>query len=607
MTHPSSDTADGASGPATLPVWRWVVLLALLASHLALLVGPAVRNSVTVDEYAHLPAGVAYWRWGEWSIYNQSPPLLRLIAAWPAVLSGADAPPATRYRDDRPQDRYWNYADAYTELNASDYHRLLVRCRLSMIGLSCAGLLLVYACAARFCGWGGGLFAAGLYALCPNVAAHGSIVGTDVGAAVFALAAVWSWIEFARRPTPLLALLAGLTLGMALLCKFSAILLVPVAMLIMGWGCLATRQPRRAILAGGAAAMIVSLVVVNLCYGYDGTFRPIGQFRLESRLMQSVAGLLPDSTPVPLPKHFVLGFDAAQWELEQPFQGYLLGRAYVGTDWRYYPVALGAKLAMGTLASMLAAAVVWVRRPPGWGHPLAPLLVGAFVVGVGTAAGATANIGVRYLLPAVVMAYVACGYAVSGSAAATGRVSRRRLAAVVAAMVLLGLEHLSVTPRPLTFFNWLAGGPIGGQQVLNDSNADWGQGLIDLRTWMRRNGVDRVQLAYFGRVNPRVYGIDFALPTEPGTTAPATAAAERWLVVSSYFRAGLSYRMPRPEGGRGDFAALPAAGLLRARPPVAVVGNVMFVYELGRGQREGSGDVRSASPSVGPLVDSIPR
>src|SRR5688572_4406456 len=69
-----------------------VAVAALIALHGALLVWAAVRNSVAYDEFAHLPAGVAYLRHGELSIYNQTPPLLRWWGAWPALLAGGAAP-----------------------------------------------------------------------------------------------------------------------------------------------------------------------------------------------------------------------------------------------------------------------------------------------------------------------------------------------------------------------------------------------------------------------------------------------------------------------------------------------------------------------------------
>ncbi len=66
-----------------------VVLLLLV--HAALLAYAAMVNSVAFDEFAHLAAGMAYWKYRTWPIYNVSPPLLRLWAALPPFCAGASS------------------------------------------------------------------------------------------------------------------------------------------------------------------------------------------------------------------------------------------------------------------------------------------------------------------------------------------------------------------------------------------------------------------------------------------------------------------------------------------------------------------------------------
>jgi len=50
----------------------------------------------------------------------------------------------------------------------------------------------------------------------------------------------------------------------------------------------------------------------------------------------------------------------------------------------------------------------------------------------------------------------------------------------------------------VAYFNELAGGPAGGFRYLADSNLDWGQALKPLKKWMDANGVQHINLAYFG-------------------------------------------------------------------------------------------------------------
>jgi hypothetical protein len=45
-------------------------------------------NAIMVDEFAHLPAGVAYWRDGLFSMYDENPPLLRVRKVMHAEVGG---------------------------------------------------------------------------------------------------------------------------------------------------------------------------------------------------------------------------------------------------------------------------------------------------------------------------------------------------------------------------------------------------------------------------------------------------------------------------------------------------------------------------------------
>src|ERR1051325_5322443 len=109
--------------------------VALMIIHAALLTASATRNSVTFDEYAHLPAGVAYWRFGYLAlpIHNMSPPLLRLWAAAPVMVAGVNAPDVSRFLEQSPRQRHWNYGEAFERANVQRYHHLFVIARLGMI------------------------------------------------------------------------------------------------------------------------------------------------------------------------------------------------------------------------------------------------------------------------------------------------------------------------------------------------------------------------------------------------------------------------------------------------------------------------------------------
>jgi hypothetical protein len=527
---------------------RYAVALILL--HAALLTWSALANSVAVDEYAHLPAGVSYWRsGGHFSIYDQSPPLLRLIAAAPVALAGADAPPVAAFEAMPAKDRHWSYAYTFLRANANRYQRLFVIGRVPMILLSCLGAWIVYRWASAMYGSKPALLSCAVYALCPNLLAHGSLVGTDTGTAVAMLLAAWMWWRFCRTLSMRDLVFAALAVGIAHLCKFTALLLWPM---LAGMAIVllrdAPRQLRRAALPL-LLCMAATLLIVNAGYGFESM-----------------------ALPIPLPRSLVEGFTAQRWEFQQGLASYLFGRQYAGSHWYYYPIALALKVPVMTLM-FFALALIRGR----FTRDEASILIAAGIFLLGAMFLAGADLGVRYVLPVLPLAFIVIG-----------RINLKPwLATTLCALLLLRI--LAGAPYFLGSFNLLSGGPGRGQTMLNDSNFDWGTGLIALRNWMQKHNVQRVQLGYFGRVDPAVYGVDYDLMTQK--------SSEPYVAISSHYLVGLPYRLPTRDGFTG-WISLPFHAQLNSKPRVVVlaggqihvfrredVARAMQEYELAANER----------------------
>jgi hypothetical protein len=210
----------------------------------------------------------------------------------------------------------------------------------------------------------------------------------------------------------------------------------------------------------------------------------------------------------------------------------------------------------------------------GWRRPrfhaaLWPLSLVVLFLWIGMFVGRL-GIGVRYVFPIVPALAVLLG------ALAAGRPGDaawwRRLA--VALVAVQAIEVCAHAPWHLSFFNALAGGPERGQWIVNDSNVDWGQGLIALREELARRGIKRVHLAYHGTAEPSVYGIDY-IPFRGGSPGPESD----WIAISSYYFVGLSQRMMLREGRteqpiRLDFRPL------WSRRPEAMPAGCMLLYRL---------------------------
>src|SRR5205809_3786845 len=67
--------------------WPNGIVLVLLTAHVCLALLSLRQQSVTEDEFAHLPAGLSYWRTGSFGIYRVNPPLVKIIGALPVLMA----------------------------------------------------------------------------------------------------------------------------------------------------------------------------------------------------------------------------------------------------------------------------------------------------------------------------------------------------------------------------------------------------------------------------------------------------------------------------------------------------------------------------------------
>ncbi len=229
-TPASTAGAVPAESPTieTIPFWtRPRVALAvvlLLALHAGLAVDSLLRENATVDEVAHLPAGVSYWETGTFKLYHHNPPLVKLAAALPVVLSPHET-------DKLYQMGSWAnesqaaFGQSFAYFNRENYLELFDRARLVMPLFTVLGGLVVFAWSSRLYGAGGGLLSLTLWVLCPNILAHGRLVTSDAAAAAIGAGATYLFWRYQKHPTWRRAVFAGLTLGLAQLTKFSLVLL----------------------------------------------------------------------------------------------------------------------------------------------------------------------------------------------------------------------------------------------------------------------------------------------------------------------------------------------------------------------------------------------
>jgi hypothetical protein len=218
-----------------------------------------------------------------------------------------------------------------------------------------------------------------------------------------------------------------------------------------------------------------------------------------------------------LPEAFLYGMSFVHVQsLARPT--FLLGH-YDITGWRsYFPTAIAIKLPIGVLVLLGGAAVlgVWsiirVRGPGVIGWTLF-VSIGVYIV---VSIEAKLNLGIRHLLPMWGPGGVAITLLLARAWTTAGERLKRAIGVASSVLVIVaGLESLGRAPNFLAFRNAMFGDDARAYEVVVDSNLDWGQDLPAVAQWQKENPQTVLFMAYFGTVDPNLFGIDY-LNVAPG-------------------------------------------------------------------------------------------
>jgi hypothetical protein len=578
---------------ATSHLFRYSLICGLLLSHALLLIWSALIHSPNANEVAHLVAGVSHWERGRFELYRVNPPLVRMIAAIPAVVMGCEAD-WSEYGD-YPRGRYeFALVPRFVQLNGEWTCRYVILGRLACIPFSLIGAWACHQWAGRMYGRSAALVSLCLWCFSPSILAHGAFMTPDGPAASLGVVAAYTFWLWCRQPKWTRSMIAGCALGLALLTKLTWVLLFilwPLIALhfVLRSDRFASRRGSRTMLALQFGLICLTAVhIVNTAYLYDGTFSRLDSYRFVSKGLAGAsnqgarawgnifAGSAIGSLRVPLPRQYILGFDVQQADFEIPKRTYFLGKWYSHRVWYYYLYGLLVKTPIGAfLAAGLAilSLKVFSHRLGDTFLALHFLLVLAVV-----SAASPWNAHLRYAMPSVPFSIIWMS-----RSAILGRQNRVAHILVVVALMWTATSSLLCVPHSLSYFNEIAGGPSAGHRHFVDSNIDWGQDLYLLKQWIDDHpDVEKIGLAYYGQLNPRAVGIEFFLPVDD-------ASARRkpgWYAVSVSMMHGLDFWQTTPEGEQFWCKPDGYADFLN-REPVCRVAYTFYIFHI-KGEENGA-------------------
>jgi 4-amino-4-deoxy-L-arabinose transferase-like glycosyltransferase len=493
----------------------------------------SLGKSLTWDEPTYIAAGYANWVWGDYRLTPDHPPLMQKLQALPLLFLDVAAP---QLDDDLFRDEAnprATYGRGFVFASGNDVVRIARWARAPVMLLGFVLIFCVYGWSRQLFGPAAALLPTALAALSPNLIAHAKLATEDLGCAALMFCAVWSLWWSLEKPSSARGVLCGAVTGLALLAKYTALLLVPLYPLLtaLAWRHRPDRpQPARWL---GHLALLGSVAFVVVGFAYGLRFRPDLYWR-------GIFRIYPDVNPDYL--YYFLGRVS-----DEPFWYHAIASLVIKA-----PLSALLLIGLGAVGAAQArprGASLWFLLLP----PLALLAASCFDI---------TNPGVRRVLPAIPFLLVLAG--------AAPRALPRRGGALLLCLLLAwsALEAARIFPHHLSYLNPAFGGPERGPYVLDESNIDWGQDLPALAAWQRENpSPEPLHLFYFGTALASAYGVhsvafDASRAEDP---PPGTVA------ISAHYLAGLR-KLQASTGADADW--------LTRYQPVAKAGYSIFIYRF---------------------------
>jgi len=551
-------------------------LLVVLAANLLTAIS---RKSITNDEIVHIPAGYYHLVDGSFQLNNEHPPLVKMWAALPLLFIQPDEPPPLTNADENFSERTWEFHARFWQANRARFVAICFWTRAMMVPLALVLGALIFLYARKLFGEAAAIFAVALYVLEPTVLAHARIVHTDVPAALAYLSFFYALHLYADARTTRRALLLGLVGGLALVTKFSMVVILPIlaaALLIFRWQGRGEGGKKSRLGLHVAAIALVALFVVNAAYYFQRP--PLESSDVRWVELKSAASAAQITTGIRLmskviPTYYMFGIYNVALHNRDGHAASLLGMQSDLGWWYYFPVAFAFKTTLPFLL-LSVAALLWAA----WSLALkrdARFLFPAVALAAYTALSLTShiNIGVRHFLPAYPFLFITGG-------ALLARLLRTRMKPAGFAVVALLLcwmcfEDARAYPDYIPYMNQLAASRPHWH-YLSDSNVEWGDDVGELAAYLKARGETKVRAALAGGWSTLTqYGVNYV---DLIATPPGAQTRTRYVAVGASFLNGSTVPGDENVVGRRAAERTNFFALYRDREPEAIFGNSIYLY-----------------------------
>ncbi len=535
-----------------LKISETLLAIALLALMAALAIGSIRKESLTYDEVSHIPSGLSYWQQHDTRLNVEHPPLLKMIAAIPLLFAGAHAD----YSDPSwcgtgGNECQWEFGRKFFQSwNRQSLEKLVFLARLPMLALTLLLGWSIYKMARTLAGPRGAILSLAVFTTSPFYLGYGPLVITDIGLCLCVLLSAWTLASLWQRPNAWNLFAFAFSTAAALLTKFSSLLILPGLLIFCIW--VWWKGPRQnapaarfGYVAGGLslAALISYIFYWFSCFNSSPVelantrFRAITSFRAPERVLLFTTKFLSAHPHWARPLQplwlYLTGIGHLNAGLSRPT--YLLGVRHWHGVWYYFPMVTFFKLPPGMVVLLLLLIVVAIVKRskrasiPSFANETRIYLLALnsyLIVFVVASLRSRMNIGIRHFsVPITIMVVlIACVVPLS-KALLPLRMDRLAQAAMVLLAISCVISSLLAYPHYIAYYNCFRMG-TPKQDIVAESNLDWGQSLPAVRDFAAEHSVNGMYLDPMSPLDPDVYvpGSVAWRCDDPDPAAPAWAA-----------------------------------------------------------------------------------
>ena len=343
------------------PWTEWLIPSAFCLILLAQMLFSVQQMSQQGDEAIHLYAGYRALKCGDYVFGREHPPLAKMLAAIPLLVSNPPIDCAQReVGSDEGDATDWLYSQ-------NEWWHLLMEARVTASLFSVTLCLGVWVAARRMFGLTEAMVSTAILAFEPNILGNGGLLLNNVLLTALFLLTVFGFYLWTRQRSLPLLVLTGLFMGMALLTKHPAVLLVPTLCLLAileAWleKSDKTEPIRRAARNLGAVTAILVIAAVTIWCGYGmryaGSVRrsegPVTQVQVATMNSEGVRMLKAVRAFNLLPQTYLDSLIDVRSLVSSSFTAItLLGRCYTQTPWFYLPLVTTIKFTVPFLVMLV--------------------------------------------------------------------------------------------------------------------------------------------------------------------------------------------------------------------------------------------------------------